>query len=417
MIDNSFTNIDPRHFYSKLVSTLSNIIYTGSDDKQICPTIEQIQDIQLNLNSLFSENDCVEFIYTNNTDKPFFGVKVYPIISQTDAITILASDDKVKFVKYKVEVDSKLFNTLHFDANEIASYIIYEISSIVGSYNTVDKFRGLLDDYMVSNDDVLSIRDSVNYAQLVIFAIKDTLGKISSVIYNDPETFINDPMIQTLDIKDEILSVHEKINGMLISAGEDVPAQKAYILQYILLMYKDMKNNSSSIFDTLKNARLCTGSVLEIEEIDKTINAINIIDNLIPTTKTIDLNESTRRHDNLNRIFEKFNLHSLNELSLFKNLKRNGLKSIEDSYYEYVMMIKNVETEADALYIMRGISNRLGILEDYIYNTPDLSDYEKKKWTDLAMKYRELRVALTKQKIWKKANYGLFFDYNQLPED
>ena len=409
---------DINEAFSRLTSTLYNIIFSGSENKQVRPTIEQISDIKFNLDNIFPENKCLEFIYTYNSDKPFFGVKVYPIINQVDAITILTSEDKVKFTKYKVEVDSKLFESLDFEPVDVAAYLVYEISSIVGSYSTIDKFRALLDDYMVNNDDVLLIRTSVNYAQLIVFAIKDTLNKLSSVIYNDPETFINDQTIQALDLKEEILSVHEKINGKLISAGEDRPSQKAYILQYILMMYKDMKNNSSSIFETLKNARLCTGSELEIEEIDKTINAINIIDNLIPTTKSIDLNESANsKYVPIYKVFEKYNLHSINELSLFKNLKRNGLRSIEDSYYEYAMMLKNVETEEDAFYIMRGIATRLNILEDYIYNTPDLPEYEKKKWQDLAMKYRALRVALMKKKIWNKANYGLFFDYNQLPND
>jgi len=408
---------DINEAFSRLTSTLYNIVFNGSEDRQVRPTIEQIEDIKFNLDNIFSDNKCIDFLYTYNTDKPFFGVKVYPTISQADAITILTSDDKVKFNKYKVEVDSKLFESLDFEPTEVAAYIIYEISSIANSYSIVDKFRGLLDDYMVNNNDVLLIRTSVNYAQMIIFAIKDTLGKLSSIIYNDPELFINDQTIQVLDLKEVILSVHEKINGKLISTGEDRPSQKAYILQYILMMYRNMVDNSSSIFETLKDAKLCTGSQLETDEINKTINAINIIDNLIPTTKSIDLNESTNNYTPLHKIFEQYNLHSVNELSLFKNLRKNGLRSIEDSYYEYAMMIKNVETEEDALYIMRGISTRLNILEDYINNTPDLPEYERKKWMELAMKYRALRVNLMKQKIWKKANYGLFFDYNQLPND
>jgi hypothetical protein len=408
---------DINEAFSRLTSTLYNIVFNGSENRQVRPTIEQIEDIKFNLDNIFSDNKCIDFLYTYNTDKPFFGVKVYPIISQADAITILTSEDKVKFNKYKVEVDSKLFESLDFEPTEVAAYIIYEISSIANSYSIVDKFRGLLDDYMVNNNDVLLIRTSVNYAQMIIFAIKDTLGKLSSIIYNDPEMFINDQTIQVLNLKEVILSVHEKINGKLISTGEDRPSQKAYILQYILMMYRNMADNSSAIFETLKDAKLCTGSQLETDEINKTINAINIIDNLIPTTKSIDLNESTNNYVPLHKIFEQYNLHSINELSLFKNLRKNGLRSIEDSYYEYAMMIKNVETEEDALYIMRGIATRLNILEDYINNTPDLPEYERKKWMELAMKYRALRVNLMKQKIWKKANYGLFFDYNQLPND
>ena len=102
-------------------------------------------------------------------------------------------------------------------------------------------------------------------------------------------------------------------------------------------------------------------------------------------------------------------------------MKQNGLRSIEDGLYEFAMRMKNCDTEEDAMYILRGINTRLNVLEDYIYNTPELTDRERKKWQAVANQYRELRVQLTKKKIWKKNSYGLFFDYNQTfegdPED
>ena len=80
------------------------------------------------------------------------------------------------------------------------------------------------------------------------------------------------------------------------------------------------------------------------------------------------------------------------------------------------MRIKNCETEEDALYILRGINTRLSILEDYLNNTPDLSDTERKRWELVATKYRELREQLAKKKIVNKKQYGLFFDYDQLDQ-
>jgi hypothetical protein len=159
---------------------------------------------------------------------------------------------------------------------------------------------------------------------------------------------------------------------------------KLSVLEWMFIMYRDMKLNSATIVDTLKDAKLCTGSKIEQKEIDKTIESVNRID-----------------------------MTMLSE-SLFGNLKKSGLRSIEADLYEFAMRIKNCSTEEDAMYILGGINSRLSILDDYIANTENLSDYEKQHWQEVAAKYRALREVLAKKKIWSKAQYGLFVDYNQL---
>jgi hypothetical protein len=153
----------------------------------------------------------------------------------------------------------------------------------------------------------------------------------------------------------------------------------------MFIMYRDMKLNSATIVDTLKDAKLCTGSKIEQKEIDKTIESVNRID-----------------------------MTMLSE-SLFGNLKKSGLRSIEADLYEFAMRIKNCSTEEDAMYILHGINNRLGILEDYL-ETENLKDYERDHWQGVANQYRELRIKLSKKKIWDKKQYGIFFDYNQLDQ-
>ena len=170
-------------------------------------------------------------------------------------------------------------------------------------------------------------------------------------------------------------------------------------------MYRNMKINSGIISDTLNDAKTFSASRLEITEIEKTLDAVNRIDNSIT--------ESTSNLD-LNHFFEKKHLSSLNEISLFKSLKKNGLRGIENELYEYSMRVKNCTDSDDAYLIMRGINNRLGVLEDYIYYE-QLSDHDRKHWEEVAQAYRDLRVVLSKKKLEGK-QYGLFFDYNKLDE-
>ena len=146
-----------------------------------------------------------------------------------------------------------------------------------------------------------------------------------------------------------------------------------------------------------------TASRLEKEQIERTLKAVDSI---------LSVNENAT----LTQVFREGYVDSLNEISLFKSLKANGLRSIEDAYYELLMRVKSCETEEEAMYVLRGINTRLNILEDYLFNTPDLSDNERKRWELIAIKYRELRNILAKKKIMNKKQYGIFVDYNQLDQ-
>lgn len=387
----------------KLESVFLNILYLKPEERMVTPAISHLTDIKNILNEIFKDNSCTEVMYTLNTDKQFFGVHIDPTMTASDALTILATDEKIKFNKYRVELDSKLFD-LELSGSEIIAILLHEISSMVDSYEVVDKVRALIDLYLLSEDDVIYIRDSANYSQLIIYALKDTFYKVSSAMFKDePEELVSNKLIITAELEDSLLSAQQKILSSSYGVGDSVRTPKTIILRWMFMIYKDMKHNSNIVKDTLLDAKDFTASRLEKFEIDKTLTAVERIG-----TETIFENAK------LDKVFESKALHSLNELSLFKSLKTSGLRSIEDSLYEYALRIKNCDTEEDAMYILRSINTRLSILEDYIYNTPDLSETERKHWETVAMKYRELREQLAKKKIVNKKQYGLFFDYDQL---
>ena len=57
-------------------------------------------------------------------------------------------------------------------------------------------------------------------------------------------------------------------------------------------------------------------------------------------------------------------LHEFKGLSIFRTLKQNGLRGLEDDLYEYKVRVKNVQDQSDAIYIMRCINyqNHLKLL-------------------------------------------------------
>lgn len=384
----------------KLKSAILNLIYLKPEERLITPNIINLDDIKECLNNIFKDNSCTDVLFTNNTDKPFFGIHINPLMSSTDAITIIATDEKVKLCKYQIEFDSKLFS-LDLSVEEIIAYTLFEISSMMDSYKSIDDVRALFDLYLLSNDDILNLRDSVNYSQLIIYALKDTLYKVSSLLFKESDEELSNNLIISADLLDSLISARNKILSSSFGSSDTLRSPKTIILQWMFTMYKDLTHNSGIVRDTLTDAKEFAGSKLEIKEINRTITAIDQID-------------STIVFESVNKFFEKKAMFSLNEISIFKSLKNNGLRSIEDALWEYKLLIKNCETEEDAMYILHGISTRLSILKDYIYNTPDLSESERRHWEAVISEYYSLREQLAKKRIVNKKQYGLFFDYDQL---
>jgi hypothetical protein len=207
----------------------------------------------------------------------------------------------------------------------------------------------------------------------------------------------NENLVESLSLaKDKIDS---SVNGI----GDSLRTSKPVILEWLFTMAHNLKNNSRIIKSTLEEARNFTASKLEINEINNTVQAIDRIN------ATIDIGEAS-----LNKFLDNKNLSPVNEISIFKSLKKNGLGGIENELYEYSIRVKNCDNADDAYLIIRGINNRLRILEDSIYNEP-LKDQERKHWEAVAQAYRDLRTALSKKKFNDK-QYGLFFDYNALDQ-
>lgn len=378
-------------------------ILSGNEEHLIRPSASILGDLKNVLNGYLQGINCKDIIFTLNTDKPFFGIKVQPVLNSADALNILLTDEKMKLKDYNVELDSKLFS-VSLDSDELTAYLIHEITSMMGSYNIVDQARSYIDISLLNDDTYIKIRDSVNYSQLFIFGLCDTFYKLSSAIFKeDPEDLISNIYIQQEKLESSLLSALDKVNNSIFGFGDSVKEPKIIILQWVFTVYSEIKLNNEYIKDTLRDASEFSASRLDQNMIERTLKSVDAI---------LSMNESAT----LTEVFRSGYADALNEISLFKSLKSNGLRSIEDAYYELLMRAKACETEEEAMYVLRGINTRINILEDYLFNTPDLSDNERKRWELLAIKYRELRNMLAKKKIMNKKQYGIYIDYNKFDE-
>ena len=384
----------------KLETTILNIKHAKGANEQISPNSILLAELKNTLNEMLEDYRCTEIFYTLNTDKQFFGVTVSPSIDSTQAVQIVSSDVPVVIRTYKLELDSKLFD-LDLEADEIMATILYEITAML-SGSTIEAVRDLLHVYVLSNNSTISIRDSINYYQLIIYAIKDTMYKVSSLLFKeDIEDLMANNAIQALNLQDPLVSAQEKIISSAFGSSDSVRSPKTIILQYVFMVYRDISHNARIIRDDLRDAVDFTASVLIKSEIDKTLKALDRIGNTIA--------ESTMP---LSELIDK-KVSAVNEISLFKSLKQSGLRAIDDDFYEYAIRAKAAEDEPEAMSVLHSINTRISILDDYVDNTPDISDYDRKKYEKLSDKYRSLRDYLAKKKIINKKQYGVFIDYSQ----
>ena len=367
------------------------------------------------LNLLFNDIRCKDVLITNNTDKLFFGIIVDPQLFPSTVCRILLDDntDPINYTDYKLEIDSRVFDC-ELTPRELSALLIGEICSIMLEPTVLEDFKSIVGLYLMSTNRDLDIRSSVSY--LVTFAMKDTLRKIGSLYLrsNCPDEVNNYGLLrdvtatkmEQLSLDEPLLIALDKINSNLSDSIRGVIDPKVIILQWVFTVYSDTYTNYNLILDTLKEAKESTGSVLIKNTIDSAINNINSGVAKEPCAESCSIND----------FFVKNHVSVLNEVSLFKSLKSRGLRAVEDTLYELTVRIKNCSTEEDAMYILRMINSRVGLLEDYIYNTPDLSEMELAHWQEVLAEYRILREELAKKKIWDKKKYGIFIDYNALDQ-
>ena len=344
------------------------------------------------INNIFDDIICTSVIFTYNTDKIFFGIRVNPIITDSDILKIVVDDAPFEepIKNYNIEIDLSIFN--HLNGIDVASYIVEEIASIT-SINTIENVRYVIDSILAEEEDSIEIRQSINYSQLLIFGVKDTMNKIASLIYKDEDTIGINPYSEAFGNKESLREIAGIIKSNIFGEENVTASPNLSILRWVLLIYKDVTTNYAMAKDTLETALQTTGSVLEKREVEKTLNCIKKAYYEVISEAVVE--------------------EAVKGFSLFKSLKINGLRAIEDDLYEYKIRIKNCEDQEEAMYILRQINTRISILEDYLRNT-EVSDSERERWENVILCYRNLRMELSKLKIANKKSYGIFVDYDKI---
>lgn len=345
----------------------------------------RLNELKNELNKFFLGAKCRQVIFTDNTDNLFFGMRVYPYIDGDMALSILNDTKAVSYDAYYVEIDSKIVDPmLNLTGRELTAMLIHEIGHIVCDTASTDEVKKHIDKYFANSGESLSIKDSINYKELLAYGLKDSIVKVASLfskIGNDE--FMADAFVVSCGYGPELDSGFRKIlrSGNYLNKEVD---NRFITLSWVLRIYKEIGTKRLPIIKTLNKAKQLSISELDKREISNAIYRLNRLEDPI--------NESV--WDNVKARFNK----------KFADFKAKGIRSIKDDVYEFNLRLRTIETEEEALLLIRNINNDISILEDYITD-PEVTQAEIESISSVLEELYSIR-----QKASKDANIRSRYD-------
>ena len=366
----------------------SRIIARGKAD------LSDLNNIKKELNKFFKDSKCTNVYYTENTDKMFFGMRIGADIDADNIYDYLTGNDNVRIGSYMIELDSKLFNPLlELTPEELTAITLHEVGHMVNDTTPMVNARNYLTSYLADNRETLSMSDSIHYKEILAYGLKDFLAKDRSIFYTtDEDEILADEFVRGCGYSEYLDRAMKKIAKNHPKLYVDSDISKFTVFAWTLRIYSGLRFRRVGALKTLAKAKQLTASKIEKIEMEYVARSINRSD----------------EDGLLEFVADKVK-------AKMRKMRYESMRSLEDDYYELNMRIRNVEDEDDALYLMRQINTRLGIIEDYL-NSEDLDEKEKKRWFDTIDKFRNLREKLSKSIVYKTKTYGIYVNYPDIKD-
>ena len=358
------------------------------------------------LSALIPEATCTQVTFTRNTDKNFFGIYVIPIpkdiYKNAEKIIVGYSIEDIKksfepfnYTQYAVDLDGRLFREFCLSPIEIVALLLNEIAGIIYG-NVPSSIRSMIDIYIMEHDVSMHSANIMKCVEVFNMVCSITAHNITS-IFAKPNSMIRESLycgentlIRQAGLAEKLYSAIEKLSTFT-SDGDDI-YMPSLLMGWFLTTMQYEPDNNNEIRDMLTD-----GEKLEPSRLVRALYLQALRSMGLNTTYNIDLIQESKRK------------------GLIYQMKRNGLKSIEEDLFEYKMRLRNVNTQDEAILLMRQLNSRMTILEDYL-TEEDITEEDRKRWEDCYKGYLELRNALSSKSIYDKKMYGLFVDYNALQQ-
>lgn len=363
-------------------SDFERIMFNFKEDQ----SANRLREIKNELNKFFKDSTCKEVIFTKNVDRMFFGMCVMPFMSGEDVVDIITGEDKKRIESYFVEIDSKILE-LNLTARELVATLLHEVGHLVNDSTPIEEVRKALNVYLAKTNDHLVITDSIHYRDLLAYAFKDSLRKVTSLFYREDDEIIADQFVVACGFGNELESAYRKLTAKMTSLNKGV-SNKLLVMQWILRIYKEVKIRRIGALHSINRAKNLSSSALERRELNTISRAINQIDD-----------------DAL--IQEATNILVRKGSEMYRKFKYKGMRSLEDDLYEYSLRVKNVDEQDEALLLLRQLNLKISMIDDYII-TEHLTESERERWEALMRKYQMVRDELSKKTTYSEKYYGLF---------
>ena len=363
-------------------SMIEKLMFMISEDHS-SSTLNKLKN---EVNKLFTKSKCKDILYTNNTDKLFFGMRVYPLFDGDDTMEILGDSKTKIFEKYYIEFDSKLFDpVLGLTEKELMAILLHEIGHIVYDIGTIDVVRKNIDLYFADADEYVDLKASKGYKELIGYALKDAVMKVGSLFtkFRDEE-IVADATVVACGYGPDLETALRKIRRSDTYLNKDVD-DRFITLAWVLRLRSEFDTKRIPAIHTLNRAKALTASQLEKRELDYAIKLMNRMENPMSESIIDDLK------DKFSKKVTKF--------------KTNGVRTIRDDIYELNLRLRCAEHEDDLIFIIRTVNTDITILQDYL--SDDISDYEREETIKALQDLYDIRQRASKDKKVRSLNSSL----------
>lgn len=341
------------------------------------PKQEFILDLQNALNKFFDAK-CLRVLYTNNTDKLFFGIYAMPKIDAEQVIKIITGGEKYVIEQYYLELDSKLFQEdINLSSKEIAALLMHEVYNLVSDAAPCESVCKAIDAHLTKNNDVLKISDSIHYMELLSYGFRDAVRKFITIF--DKKEVDNNPVMNDFfewcGYEQNIKSAFNKIALNWYNYNKEIN-NKFIVLAWVLRVYKNVRDNRVPALMMIDRCKQLSPSKIEIKELDNIARRLNRIDDDA-------LIESAGTPEHI--LYEEV------KSSILPNKKMKSVpEALEDDIVKIAMEQENaLYNEPDAIpMLMANINSKLAYIQDYVEN----NQLTKEEFKQLDHMYKELTV-------------------------
>ena len=353
------------------------------------PEPDKLRELANELNLLFKDSTCKGVLYTNNTDKIFFGVYVMPVINPSDIYNIIIDDKYTRINEYYVELDSKLFDDkCGLTAREILAIMIHDISKLINSSSPIELAVKEIDVYLDKTQSYIRQTDNINYAGILTFGFKDLLHKLTSIFCNNEgQVVFENDFVDFCGFSADLISGMMKLKNCEYVSILNQGVERSIIIAWVLKLYDNIKTLRIQTIRGLRKAIAYSQVRLVKNDMKRIITNMERID------------DSALLESFFSDLFKKANY------SLYKTLTE-----YEGDYFDLKMQVNNVMDEDDALVILHSINTKISIIDNYIDNC----DLEPKA-LGRALKLREnlykLREELSQRSLYRKNYRRIYVNY------